>query len=262
MAGLRFAVFFCVLIIQRVASQTCNTQTELFISVDDLMKAINNGPGFPGLIETNNQACGRQPPRQPSCQNNQQCSCQQPQTALALGQPTFSISGFNLGNQCGCQQPQISQPSQSSCQSLQISKPSQQCGCQSLQINQPSQCGCQSIQISQPSCGCQQNQQLTISNPTMSFQPISMAQPSQTQQKPQPKQIKTESVPSCIIPAALLQAPPYGILFAGDNLLIDGAVQVCGNMPFNSIIELGGVMPSSGSGCVQYSCGDSCAICA
>ncbi|XP_063544479.1 uncharacterized protein LOC134752721 isoform X2 [Cydia strobilella] len=258
MTGLRFVFLFCVLIIQRVASQSCNCQTDLYISIDDLMKALNNGPGIPGLIENNNQAFGCQPPCQPSCQNNQQCSQPQQKTSFAIGQPTFSISGF--GNQ-GCQPSppvQISQPSQCSCQSLQINQPSQ-CGCQSLQISQPSQCGCQSIQISQPSCGCQQNQQLTISNPSISFQPISLSQPSQ--QKTQTKQIKTESVPSCIIPAALLQAPPYGIIFAGENLLIDGAVQVQGNMPFNSIIELGGVVPSSGSGCVQYSCGDSCSIC-
>lgn len=206
---------------------------------------------------------------------DQQYECNSsPSTSRSI-QPSISL-GSSSSQQSGCGQPSLlsnlrgyqpsllqnQQPATFSPQPT-ISLPSQSCNLQSFSTNKPT------------SGLRESNNQQTLSvQPAVSFNSLSSQSCQRSQPQASPSQCNSQTRPqisnvgsdvakvsnnvASVVPNALLQAPPFGIVFDGDNLIIEGAVQICGTMPFNSAVRVSGVLPASGVGNVQYVCEDIC----
>ncbi|XP_073964817.1 uncharacterized protein [Choristoneura fumiferana] len=226
-------------------------------------------PSQPGL-SIGSQSCGCQP----SISLNQQYECNSQPSNSFTSQPSISLGSSSLNQQSGCGQPNLSnnlrgyqtsltqnqQPSVSYSQPISLQSP---CGTQqSFSTNRPSltlretnnqpSSSVPSLSLNSLSSSCQRAQSQVSSNQCNS------------QKQSQSGNVGTGSVANVsnnvisVVPNALLQAPPFGIFFDGDHLIIDGAVQICGTMPFNSAVRVSGVLPASGVGNVQYVCEDVC----
>ncbi|XP_013175709.1 PREDICTED: chorion class B protein PC10-like [Papilio xuthus] len=49
---------------------------------------------------------------------------------------------------------------------------------------------------------------------------------------------------------------PNGVTIVSDNLIVEGALSVCGQLPVLGTAALEGPLPAAGQGAVEYGCGD------